>query len=127
MAGWLNKPKNINNYIGFVYVIENLENGMKYIGSKQFWFKRKKKTKGKKRKEIYHVESDWKNYYGSSEYLTSEIKKFGRRKFKRTILKCYKTKWEILYYEAKEQFKYDVLLDSNYYNYWIRIKLRKKK
>lgn len=124
---WLNTPKDINEWFGYVYIIENLNSGMKYIGSKQFWFKRKKKVKGKKKKRIYYIESDWKNYYGSSEYLTSEVKKLGRRRFKRSILTCFKTKWEILYYEAKEQFKRDVLLDSTYYNYWIRIKLRKKK
>ena len=125
MVTWINKPKSIEKYMGFVYRITNLETNMIYIGSKQFWFKKKHKVKG--RIQRYYEESDWKTYYGSSQYLSSDIRKYGKHKFERVILGCYVTKWEILYYEAKEQFRLDVLLDPMYYNYWIRIKLRKKK
>jgi hypothetical protein len=87
----------------------------------------KKKYAGKKTKIKSLVESDWKTYYGSSEYLLKDIEKYGKKSFTRTILNCYKTRWETLYYEAKEQFDRDVLLDPMYYNYWIKIKLRKRK
>ena len=51
----------IQDYFGFVYLIENLSNHRKYIGRKYFWSFRT--PKGKKRK--VKSESDWKKYYGS--------------------------------------------------------------
>ena len=56
----------IKEYIGFVYIITNNINGKKYIGKKNFF---------KKRKKIVSV-SDWKTYYGSSETLKNDIKKY---------------------------------------------------
>lgn len=114
-----------NSYYGFVYLIENLSNGKKYFGKKQFWFRKIKVTKGK-RKRI-SVESDWKNYYGSSDILNDEIKILGKDNFKRTILRLCHSKSELSYYEAKLQFEYDVLLyPEQYYNSWISVRVNRK-
>ena len=106
------------DYWGFVYCIENLVTGKKYFGKKQFYFSKIKKIKGKRKR--YLIESDWKDYYGSSEKLLDEIKILGIDNFKRTILKLCMSKSMCSYYEAKYQFDNDVLLNPNdYYNEWI--------
>ena len=51
---------------GFIYEIINTINNKKYIGKKQMVRKIKRKPlKGKKRKRIDFIESDWKTYTGS--------------------------------------------------------------
>jgi len=58
-----------DNY-GFVYLIENPKNNRKYIGKKFFWNKKiLPKTKTRRRRKHIKVESDWKEYYGSSMEL----------------------------------------------------------
>ena len=60
MIMWKNKPKNIDDYLGFVYVIENTTNKKWYVGQKKFWFKKTlPPLKGKKRKRRSLVKSDW--------------------------------------------------------------------
>lgn len=116
-------PKEIH---GFVYEIEDLDTGMKYIGKKGFWFKKTLPiTKTRKRRKHLQVESDWKDYYGSGERLLAEVNERGADRFKRTILRLCKTKAECTYYEAKYQFEKDVLIRDDYYNDWISAKVRR--
>ena len=62
-------------YYGFVYIITNLLSGRQYIGKKFFWsIKRKQVNKVRKR---YKVESDWKEYWSSSEELKEEVRSLG--------------------------------------------------
>ena len=57
----------IEEYVGFVYIITNLETNMKYVGKKLFTSKRTlPPLKGKTRKRKVVKESDWMEYYGSS-------------------------------------------------------------
>ena len=126
MKSWNNIPKNIEEYFGFTYLITNLVDGRLYIGRKFF---KKKQTKpplkGRKNRRISYIESDWKDYYGSSPELQKDLDKLGKDKFKREVLNCYKTKWEVIYHEAREIFARDAIIDDKYYNQWINIKLRK--
>jgi hypothetical protein len=111
---------------GFVYEIEDLDNGMKYIGKKFFWFSKiLPVTKKRKRRQRLKIESDWRDYYGSSENLSEEVKQRGKDRFKRTILRLCKSKAECTYFEAKYQFEKDVLLREDYYNGWISARVRK--
>jgi len=109
---------NINDYFGFVYLIENKLNGRKYIGRKYLWQFRT--PKGKKRK--VKSESNWKEYYGSCPELTEDVIKFGRENFSRTILSLHKTKGKTNFEETRQLFVNGVLteaLDSGgpaYYN-----------
>lgn len=112
-------PKKI---YGFVYLIENLETSKKYIG-KKLLFSSKTRQVNKKKKR-YKAESDWKSYYGSSESLLKDVAKFGKDKFKRTILYLCATRAECSYLEAREQFERGVLLSDNYYNSWISVRVR---
>lgn len=118
-------PEELNNkeIYGFVYLIENLTNGRKYIGKKFFWSAKTKQVNKKKKR--YKVESDWKDYYGSSAELGTEIANIGKESFKRTILHLCKTKAECAYLELKEQIERNVLLSDEYYNAWIQVKVRK--
>lgn len=117
----------IGDYVGFVYLITNLENDKKYIGKKWFWSTKKlPPLKGKKRKRTVVKESDWKQYYGSSEEVKLLLEQLGKDTFKREILRLCKTKGECTYYEAKLQFDFDVLLRDDYYNEFIGCKIHSK-
>ena len=81
------------DWIGFVYLIENLLTGRKYLGKKGFY--RSKTYQKNNRKRRKSVQSDWQKYYGSSEELKEEIRNNGRENFKRTILHICKSKSEM--------------------------------
>ena len=100
----------INDFFGFVYCITNLQTGRKYIGRKYFVQKRKPRSgKGKRR---VTSESDWKKYYGSSDELKGDLKKFGKGIFKREILSLHKTKGIVNFEETKQLFLNNVLTES---------------
>ena len=70
--------------VGFVYMITNLTNNRKYIGKKLAKFSKttyktiKLKNGNKKRKKIKgKIESDWRDYYGSSNELLKDIENIG--------------------------------------------------
>jgi len=114
-------------YQGFVYLITEIDTNKKYIGKKFFWKpKILPKTKTRKRRVKTRVESDWRNYYGSSNEVKLLVEKKGVDNYKRTILYLCKTKGECSYYEAKLQFEYDVLLRDDYYNEFIGCKIHSK-
>jgi len=113
--------------VGFVYIITNTTNDRQYIGKKLAKFSRTKPPlKGKKNKRRTKVESDWKDYYGSSDELNEDIVQLGKDNFKREILfYCY-SKSELSYIEAREQFNYKVLESDKYYNGHIRVRVHGK-
>ena len=100
--------EDINDYYGFVYLIENKLNGKRYIGRKYLWQFRT--PRGKKRK--VKSESNWKEYYGSCPELKEDIDKLGRENFSRTILSLHKTKGKTNFGETSQLFKNDVLTES---------------
>jgi len=123
MTWYLNAKKyepddeELNEHMGFVYVITDLSNNKKYVGKKLFWSKKTlPPLKGKTRKRRKIVESDWKTYYGSSDLVKELLKEHGEKNFYREILHLCKSKGEMGYIEAKEQFDRNVLLDDDYYN-----------
>ena len=84
----------------------------------------KLKNGKKKRKKIKSkIDSDWKEYFGSSNELTEDIKNLGKQNFKREILYYCKSKAECSYIEAKLQFEHKVLESNNYYNSQIRVRV----
>ena len=113
--------------MGFVYEITNTTNGRKYIGKKLARFKRSRAPlKGRKNKRRYKVDSDWQDYYGSSDELTMDILKLGKENFKREILFYCKSRSELSYVEAREQFSRKVLETNDYYNGHIRVRVHGK-
>ena len=111
-------------YIGFVYIITNLQSGQKYIGKKLAQFKRTKPPlKGKKLKRRSTVESDWREYWGSSDRLNADVQTLGPENFTREILYLCKSKAELSYLEAREQFERRVLETDDYYNGIINVRV----
>ena len=128
---WIYNGKDITSLpeevVGFVYEITNTTNGRKYIGKKLARFKRSRPPlKGRKNKRRYKVNSDWKDYYGSSDDLTIDVNRLGKDKFKREILFFCKSKAELSYIEAREQFARKVLESNDYYNGHIRVRVHGK-
>ena len=118
--------EDIEDYIGFVYIITDTTNDMKYVGKKLLSSKRKlPPLKGKVRKRTVIKESDWKTYYGSSEEVQNLVEQNGKQSFKREILHLCKTKGELSYLELKEQMEREVLLRSDYYNGIIQVKIHR--
>ena len=109
--------------IGFVYLITNQANGMKYIGKKNFYFSKTKQVKGKKKR--IKVESDWRDYYGSNKALVEHVSLFGENKFVREIVHLCKTKGEMTYYETKAILADEAVLSDKYYNDWVMCRVRK--
>jgi hypothetical protein len=111
-------------YIGFVYLITNLKTGQKYIGKKLAQFKRTKPPlKGKRLKRRSVVESDWRDYWGSSDRLNADVQALGPENFTREILYYCKSKAEMSYLEAREQFERRVLETDDYYNGIINVRV----
>ena len=113
--------------VGFVYQITNTTNDRMYIGKKLARFKRSRPPlKGRKNKRRFKVDSDWRDYFGSSDELLADVSKFGKSKFTREILfYCY-SKAELSYIEAREQFARKVLESDSYYNGHIRVRVHGK-
>jgi hypothetical protein len=118
--------------VGFVYLITNRANSRMYIGKKLAKFAKttyktvtlKNGTK-KKKKIRSKVDSDWRDYYGSSDELNKDVVKFGKDNFLREILFYCKSKAECSYIEAREQFSRKVLESEQYYNGQISVRLHK--
>ena len=114
----------IGDAIGFVYRITNTQNGMDYIGKKNFWRKvTKPPLKGKKRKRRSIVESDWQGYHGSSNKLLSDIDGYGYDAFNREILCLCTSKSMMSYIELWYQMKEGVLFSDMSYNGIINIRI----
>lgn len=124
---WLYESKELDalpdDCVGFVYLITNTTNARKYIGKKLAKFSRtttktvvlKNGTK-KKKKVRSKIDSDWMDYYGSSNELNKDIELLGKEHFTREILFFCKSKAECSYIEAREQFTRRVLETDEYYN-----------
>ena len=113
---------------GFIYKITNLTNDKKYIGKKQCKSIRKRPPlKGKRNKRRYEVETDWKCYTSSSNQLNEDLEVIGKENFKFEILRWCDSKWELSYYEARLQFKEEVLLRDDYYNGIINLRIGKRR
>ena len=131
---WLYKNQPVETLpedcVGFVYIITNVTNDRKYIGKKLAKFSKttqrtvKLKNGNKKKKKIRtKVDSDWRDYYGSSPELTKDVELFGKDNFTREILYYCKSKSECSYIEAREQFSRRVLESKDWYNGHIQVRV----
>lgn len=118
------------NTVGYVYCITNLTNNRKYIGKKLAKFSKtayktvKQKNGIKKKKKVRSkVDSDWRDYYGSSDHLTADIAQLGTENFTREILYYCISKAQCSYIEAREQFSRGVLESQDYYNGQISVRV----
>jgi hypothetical protein len=116
--------------VGFVYLITCTTNGKKYIGKKLAKFSKTSvktvtlKNGNKKKKKIRSkVDSDWREYYGSSDNLTKDVELLGKENFTREILHYCNSKAVCSYIEAREQFDRKVLESLDYYNGHISVRV----
>ena len=112
----------ISDYVGFVYEIKEKDTGMKYIGIKKFW----KKKRNKKREK---VQSDWRTYNSSCKQLALKMDK-NPENYEKKILRLCKTVTEMRLYETKIQMDY--YFDGRWNELFnevihIRVRIRKDK
>lgn len=109
--------------LGFIYKITNILDNRKYVGRKMFSSNRKVRLTKKekllpenKRKTFKRVikETDWKDYWGSSDELKADIKSKGMENFKREILCFCNTKTDLSFWEVYHQITSNVLFDDSY-------------
>lgn len=127
---WENVPDDIDNWFGFVYLIERLnakEGEKKYYWGCKMLHKtvKMKPLKGYKRKRKKTTESDWKDYYGSSEELKKDVELYGKDNFRRTIVKLCTCKWQLKYEELKLQIENDVLFRNDTYNSMMNVRINR--
>lgn len=106
---------------GFVYIITNKKTGKKYIGRKYFTKAGYKTVKGKRKK--IRVDSDWRDYWGSSPALARAIEEEGKENFSREIVRICYNRSQCSYYESKMIFETDAILSEDYYNEWVSAKI----
>ena len=128
MADWYYKGKTVeeipDGIEAFVYLITNTTNNKKYVGKKLTKRKvTKPPLKGRKNKRRSKVESDWRDYWGSSDKLHEDVASLGEDNFTREILHYCASRGIASYLEAKEQFDREVLLKDDYYNGIINVRV----
>lgn len=122
----------VNTY-GFIYEVEHIPSGRRYLGKKVLYFERNKrlgiralaalkeerKLKGiggrTPLKQKVVTESDWKTYYGSQKEILQLVKEGKTTDFSRKILKYVRDKKQLTYFECKYLFINEVLETSNKY------------
>ena len=77
----------------------------------------------KKKKVRSKVDSDWREYYGSSPELSKDVTSLGTENFTREILFYCDSKSACSYIEAREQFSRKVLESTDYYNGHIQVRV----
>jgi hypothetical protein len=98
------KAMDPDKYFGFLYFIHNLQNGMYYLGCKQY------KSWGRKtRNRNYGKEMNWRAYTGSCKELNATIRQQHHDYFWFVVIRECKTRGGLFYQEANLQHKLDVL------------------
>ena len=115
--------EHLEGYVGFVYIVHNLNNNRRYVGKKLLSKAKTRIVKGKRKRS--RVPSDWKNYWGSSAELLADVTLLGKDRFMREIIHLCKNKAELTYLELREQIDRRVLERDDYYNNWIYVRVRK--
>lgn len=119
--------------VGFVYEIEHLPTGKKYIGKKALYsytnvkigkrelqqIKEERKAKGiggraPLKKQVIK-EMDWQNYWGSNKTMQELANSNPPEEFRKEILLFCDSKKKMTYYEEKEMYVRGVIESENEY------------
>jgi len=94
---------------GFIYYIENLETGRRYLGRKQLISVSRKLKPGASRRTVTRKESDWRTYQSSCRELLDDIRLYGSEAFTFVIYKWCVGPGDLTYSEVHEQWQCEVL------------------
>lgn len=127
---WVGLEADPDNYLGFIYLIEDLTTGQKYVGKKNYWVAKpkavgcrsKSQDKGSpKWKPSCWKESNWRVYKGSSKPLAKHMRDNRSNKYRYTILHHCRSKGVLSYTECREMYDRRVLeslLPNGEYEYF---------
>jgi len=121
-------PIDLDDWVGFVYLIEEIDTEMSYIGIKRFWKTIKRPPlKGKKNKRHEKVESDWRTYNSSSTLMQEKLEK-NPGNYEKVILKLCNSVSELKVYEAHSLLSlYVEGMWSRVYNEVVNLRVRLRK
>ena len=94
---------------GFIYYIENLQTGRRYIGRKQLVSVSRKLKPGATRRTVTYKESDWRTYLSSCRELLGDIELYGKDSFTFVIYRWCIGPGDLTYSEVEEQWECKVL------------------
>lgn len=117
------RDEDVQDCIGFVYLITNLSNNKQYVGKKLFLSTRTKLINGKKKK--VKTDSGWRDYFGSNALIKEDVKSLGAENFRREILHLCKSKGTCNYLEMREQIDRRVLESDQFYNDQIYVRVHR--
>ena len=112
----------IKDYVGFVYMITNLDNGKKYVGKKSFSMAKTYQKNKKKRRT--RVQSNWQSYTGSNKELNEDITTTEANLRKEILHLCGSKGW-MSYYEPLEILNRRAIQSDAYYNGWVSAKIQR--
>ena len=98
-----------DEWYGFIYLVTNKMNNMRYIGRKNFRMKRRTKVKNRKNRKITYVKSNWLTYTTSSTHVNAVIEEHGMDIFTFEIIDLCLTKGHLSFRETELQWEHKVL------------------
>jgi len=107
------------DYIGFIYLIVNLNSGRCYLG-KKLYKRGGKKTVKRNGKRVPNPSlgkpTDWKKYKSSCNELIEDIKTLKENSFDFYCIAEFSEKRDLHYAEVKYIMEYDMLISDSFYN-----------
>jgi len=126
LSGWFFEDKeyvlNVDNHVGFVYLITNTTKDKFYVGKKLFMHRKAYQRNLKRKFKL--VESDWEDYIGSNEVLQEDAAN-GDILVREILYLCTSKGW-MSYMETLEILKRNALQSDKYYNQWVSAKIHAK-
>jgi len=103
---WIGIPVNLDDYVGFVYRIVEIDTGMEYIGIKRVWRTIKyPPLKGKKNKRHIKKETKWRTYNSSNPILMEKIP-LNPENYEKHVIKLCTSVTDMKAYETYTQLQY---------------------
>ncbi len=106
------KEFKIEDWVGFIYRIVDLDTNKEYLGKKFFFSTIRKKIKNKTNRKKITKESNWKSYTGSCKELNEQIALRGKDRFLFKIESLHSSRSSLAYKEVEEQILNNVMREK---------------